>query len=487
MAKKSSILSEKVNLPPVAVPKGTLIGAHMSIAGGTWLAVERGAALGATVVQIFVKNNNRWEGKPLEADEGEKFQKARAAAGNPFCFAHNSYLINLGAPDEKLRLQSIDAMVDELQRCEALGLPGVVAHPGAHLGTGEEACVARIAKSLNVLFERTKNLKAQVWLENTAGQGSHIGCKFEHLRDIIAQTDPKERLGVCFDTCHSLAAGYDLRTEAAWNATWNEFDRVVGFKWLRAIHVNDSKKGLGSRVDRHEELGKGAVGGEAFRLLMNDPRFAKIPKALETPKGDEGELDWDNLRFLVDCIGKPVGAMGGPVAVEEKPAKGAAKKSGKAANDDDDAGEAPAPKAKTAKKPVVKKAEAKPVAKKTAAKSVAEKPVEKAASKAAAKSKPAAKANAKSVAKSAGKSPAKPVAKAAAKSAEKKPAAKAPKGKAGRCAPPPPIRPSPLPRRPAGRRGRPFAASSATRSCRSSPRGWRWRSLCCWASASSPS
>jgi deoxyribonuclease-4 len=426
MAKKTSVLSEKVDRAPIKVPKGVLIGAHLSIAGGTWLAVERGAALGATVVQIFVKNNNRWEGKPFEPDEAENFRKARAAAGNPFCFAHNSYLINLGAHDDRLRNQSIDAMVDELERCEALGIPGVVAHPGAHLGTGEEECVARIAASLNVLFERTKNLKAQVWLENTAGQGSHIGYKFEHLRDIIAQTKAKDRVGVCFDTAHALAAGYDLRDAAAWDATWKEFDRVVGFQWLRAIHVNDSKKGLGTRVDRHEELGKGELGGEAFRLLMNDPRFAKIPKALETPKGDDGAPDWDNMQFLVDCIGKPAGAMGGPQAIDPKahgaaPAKKAAKPAAKGA-------------AKPAAKPDAKKVA--PSAKATAAKSATKASSAKKTASAASDKKPGSKKPAASKATAAPK----PADKTADKKvAPKKPAAKAksaakpaPKAKAGR-------------------------------------------------------
>lgn len=303
MSKRASALTEKVGLPPVATPPGALIGAHLSIAGGTWRAPERGQALGCSAVQLFVKSNNRWEGKALGDDEGERFRQARAAAGNLFCFAHNSYLINMASPDLATWRRSIWAMEDEIVRCAALGLPGLVAHPGAGLGSSEAEGLQRVADALDAIFEKTPNAPVQVWLETTCGQGSNLGWRFEHLAEIIGRVGDKSRVGVCLDTCHVFAAGYDLRDAESWANLWREFDSVIGRDWLRAIHVNDSKRGLGSRVDRHEELGKGAIGPEAFRLLMRDPSLATIPKVIETPKGDAGERDWDNLKFLVDCLG----------------------------------------------------------------------------------------------------------------------------------------------------------------------------------------
>jgi len=301
MAKRGSIRTEKVGLPPVEVPKGVVVGAHMSIADGTWKAVERGRALGCTAVQLFVKNASRWEGKPLANDEGKRFDEARLAAGNPLCFAHNSYLINLAAPDETLYAKSIKAMVDELNRCATLGLPGLVAHPGAHLGTGEETGLNRVASALDMIFQETTGIGVQVWLETTAGQGSSLGFRFEHLSAILDRVSQKNRVGVCVDTCHLFAAGYDLRTSEAYRQTMLQFAEVVGFEWLRAVHVNDSKGGLGSRVDRHEHLGRGKLGRDAFCFLMRDERLAQIPKVLETPKGDTGEKDWENLELLLTC------------------------------------------------------------------------------------------------------------------------------------------------------------------------------------------
>lgn len=306
-------LPDDVLPPPLAIPPGVLIGAHMSIAGGTWRALERGHRLGMTAVQLFVKNNNRWEGKPLGDDEGERFRAAEAAAGRPVSFAHNCYLINLASPDATLRERSIEAMVDELERCAVLGIPGLVAHPGAHLGEGEATGIAKIAASLDATYERLRGRLAargisagaalpEVWLETTAGQGSSIGCRFEHLRDILAAAACERHLAVCLDTCHVFAAGYDLRDAVTYDAMWGVFERTVGRGRLRAIHVNDSKKGLGSRVDRHAHLGHGMIGAEAFGLLMRDARLAAIPKVLETPKGDESVEDWRNLALLLDGL-----------------------------------------------------------------------------------------------------------------------------------------------------------------------------------------
>jgi deoxyribonuclease-4 len=189
-------------------------------------------------------------------------------------------------------------MEDELARCQALGLPGLVAHPGSHGGAGEKAGLAMIADSLNSIFEKAPASPVEVWLENTAGQGTALGWRFEHLAEIVGRVDDQSRVGVCLDTCHAFAAGYDLRGADGWASMWREFDATVGRGRLRALHVNDSKKPLGSRVDRHEGLGEGEIGPEAFRLLMADESLAGIPKVLETPKGDAGELDWDNLGRL---------------------------------------------------------------------------------------------------------------------------------------------------------------------------------------------
>ncbi len=315
--------TELVDRPPVRIPAGVLIGAHLSIAGGTWRALERARHLGATAVQLFVKNNNRWKGKALGSDEGEKFRRARTEAGDPPAFAHSGYLINLASPDDALYQRSIDAMVDELERCAVLGLAGLVVHPGSPLDAGESFGLARIAAALDLVLDRdavhpvhvvhTVHNRSQysaglpkIWLETTAGQGRSVGWRFEHLAAIMerVRTDRRERLGVCLDTCHVFAAGYDLRTPRAYDETLREFDRVIGLGRLRAIHVNDSKGDLGSRIDRHEHIGRGRLGRGAFRLVMRDDRLAATPKVLETPKGPHGEKDWDNLRALIRCAKK---------------------------------------------------------------------------------------------------------------------------------------------------------------------------------------
>jgi deoxyribonuclease-4 len=289
-------------MPIVAAPKNSasdlLIGAHQSIAGGTPRAVERGLSAGCRVVQIFVKNNNRWVGKAIEEAEAREFRLAVRRAGFSHVAAHTAYLINLASPSLELRRQSIAALADEIRRCHALGIRDLVLHPGAHCGEGEPAGVARIAQSLDEAFLMTEATRVRVLLETAAGQGSCVSHRFEHLRDILGAVRHRRRLAVCFDTCHVHAAGYDLTSEEGYAETIAAFDRAVGLSRLAAIHVNDSKKARGSRVDRHEHIGKGAIGRRGFRNLMTDPRLAAIPKFLETPKDETLALDRKNLTTL---------------------------------------------------------------------------------------------------------------------------------------------------------------------------------------------
>ena len=275
-----------------------LIGAHQSIAGGTPRAIERGLNAGCRVVQIFVKNNNRWVGKTIEEAEAQEFRRAARRARFPHVIAHTSYLINLASPSRELRRQSIEALADEILRCHALGIQDLVLHPGAHCGDGESAGVAAIAAALDEAFGVTEETRVRVLLETAAGQGSCVGHRFEHLRDILGAVRNRRRLAVCFDTCHVHAAGYDLVSEKGYAETIAAFDRTVGLRRLAAIHVNDSKRERGSRVDRHEHIGKGSIGRKGFRNLMTDPRLSRVPKFLETPKDETLDLDRRNLATL---------------------------------------------------------------------------------------------------------------------------------------------------------------------------------------------
>ena len=292
-----------------AKPAGDLpalppLGAHMSIAGGTPKAIERALAVGSTAVQIFLKNNNQWRGKEITPAEAEAFRAGIAAGGLAPAVAHASYLINLGSPNPELREKSIAGMVDELERAALLGVPGVVMHPGAHMGEGEQKGLATIAGSLNAIFERTPGNPAQVYLETTAGQGSSLGHRFEHLAEIIELTEAGERLGVCLDTCHVFAAGYDIRTAAGVAETLKQFDEIIGLKRLKALHINDSKKPFASRLDRHEHIGQGLIGEAAFAALLADPRLRAIPFLLETAKGPdlaEDRMNLETLRRLAGC------------------------------------------------------------------------------------------------------------------------------------------------------------------------------------------
>jgi deoxyribonuclease-4 len=275
----------------------------MSIAGGFDQAAGRARQVEATALQVFVKSSNQWRAKPLEPGEGERFQAACRACGVRQVVAHASYLLNLCSTDPGLWQKSLEALRVELERCDELGIPGLVVHPGAHGGDGEEAGVARLVRALDRVHEDLPHGRARVLLETTAGQGSSVGHRFEHLGAVLKGVRHPERLGVCLDTCHVFAAGYDLRTAAACEATLAELDRAVGIGRLGAIHLNDSKKDLGSRVDRHEHIGQGFLGLEAFRLILNDPRLSHLPMVLETPKDEDLREDVENLGRLRALVG----------------------------------------------------------------------------------------------------------------------------------------------------------------------------------------
>jgi deoxyribonuclease IV len=282
-----------------------LFGAHMSIAGGCHEALRIAAEHYCETVQLFTKNSNQWIGKPLSEDDVTIFKQKLKRARLKFPTAHDSYLINLASPDDVLYRKSIEAFVDEVERAERLGLSSLVTHPGAHVGSGDEAGLKRVAEAIDETHRRCAGYQVKILLEATAGQGSTLGHRFEHLASIIAQVNDAKRLGVCVDTCHIFAAGYELAPAAKYEATWQEFDDLVGLKWLKLFHLNDSKKPLGSRVDRHEHLGKGHLGLEPFRLIVNDPRFRKHPMILETPKeeGDNDDMDTVNLGVLRALLG----------------------------------------------------------------------------------------------------------------------------------------------------------------------------------------
>ena len=277
-------------------------GAHMSISGGLHKAFGHGERAGCDTIQIFSKNQQQWRAKPLAEQDIALFKAERQRTGFGPIIVHDSYLINLASPSDELWEKSIAAFADELERCAALGIPYLVTHPGAHTGSGEAAGLAREAAALNRLLDAATGGDVMILLETTAGQGSCLGYRFEQLARLIELTSHAERLGVCVDTCHILAAGYDIRTAEACAATFEEFDRVVGLGRIKAFHLNDSQKELGSRVDRHSHIGAGCVGLEGFRAIVNDPRFAELPMILETPKGEDLAEDIENLAKLRELI-----------------------------------------------------------------------------------------------------------------------------------------------------------------------------------------
>jgi deoxyribonuclease-4 len=282
-----------------------LLGAHQSIAGGYYKAVEIARRNGCDCVQLFTKNNNQWRAKPIAPDEARRFRETLTALGVSHPLSHDSYLINLASPDGELWKKSVDAFVVELERAEMLGIPYVVTHPGSYTTSTERAGLARIIRALNEVHRRTKGMTAKCLLENTAGQGSNLGWRFEHLADILAAVRHPERMGgVCIDTCHLFAAGYAISTEKQFKATLRELDKIVGLDRVKAFHLNDSKAKFGSRVDRHAHIGRGEIGLEAFRVLVNDRRFRGTPMYLETPKGieDGRDLDLINLDVLRSLV-----------------------------------------------------------------------------------------------------------------------------------------------------------------------------------------
>jgi len=266
------------------------LGAHMSISGGLEKAVVRGQEVGCETMQIFTKNSNQWKAKPLTAVEVAVFREACQASGIGPVVAHSAYLINLAAPDEALYEKSIQAFLDELQRCELLGIPYLVVHPGAHMKAGEAQGLTRIAAAIDRIHRETSTRQAAIVLEVTAGQGTALAYKFEHFAALLEQVDAPDRLGFCLDTCHLLAAGYDFRTRKGYDQMMDAWEDLVGIERIRVIHLNDSKKELGSHVDRHEHIGQGYIGTKGFEFLLNDRRLAELPMVLETPKDDNADV-----------------------------------------------------------------------------------------------------------------------------------------------------------------------------------------------------
>jgi deoxyribonuclease-4 len=273
-------------------------GAHMPTSGGVWRGLERGRGLQCDVVQLFVKNNMQWFGRSYTPDELSKYANEFSASAFSCVFGHAGYLINLGAAPSPNRDNSLKSLLQEIQLATDLGLPFLVMHPGAHLGAGEAEGLKQIVAGLNEVFRATKNSPVRIALENTAGQGSCLGHQVKHLAEIFDRVEHPERLGVCLDTAHFFEAGYEISTPQGWDSALQEVDELIGFKQVSALHLNDSKTDLNSRVDRHAGIGQGKIGKEAFRHIVNDPRCAGLPGCLETPKSKDLHEDLENLAIL---------------------------------------------------------------------------------------------------------------------------------------------------------------------------------------------
>ena len=273
-----------------------LLGAHFSIAKGLHNALYEAQAYGCSALQIFTKNSSSWKERSLSQNEIDLFSQAIKHTGITAIASHTSYLINLATYEKKKYAMSCNALKHELVRSSLLGIPFVVLHPGAHMGKGENEGIRRIAAGINEVFGQTPGIQTRLLLETTAGQGSGLGHTFEQLGSIMDKVKNRDRLGVCLDTSHIFTAGYDIRTTTSYHKTINAFDAIIGLEHLYFIHLNDSKKDLGSRVDRHEHIGEGLIGLKAFELLMNDRRFRDIPKIIETPKEKEGK-DYDTVNL----------------------------------------------------------------------------------------------------------------------------------------------------------------------------------------------
>jgi len=281
-----------------------IFGAHESISGGVFTALERGKQATCDTIQIFNKGNNQWKAKKLEKEEVDKFFRAIEETGVTVSTSHTSYLINIASPDKKLAGISSSSLKEEMQRCNFLKIPNLVMHPGSHVGTGEEEGIKRISANLNKLLDELDNNNVVLLLETTAGQGSHLGYTFEQIAQMIEGVESKKHIGVCMDTCHIFAAGYAISDPKDYKATMKKFDDVIGLDKLRIIHMNDSMKEFGSKKDRHEHIGKGKIGIEAFRNIVNDARLKKVPLILETPKEEDLKDDIENLKVLRGLVKK---------------------------------------------------------------------------------------------------------------------------------------------------------------------------------------
>lgn len=277
-----------------------LLGAHMPTTGGLYRAITSGHEIGCTAVQLFTASPRQWRARPLSDEDISAFARAREETGIDTVISHDSYLINLAAPAEDILQRSREAFLEEMQRAEALNIPWVVTHMGSYLDSSEEEGLAVLGESVRRLLQQTEGMRVGIALETTAGQGTNLGYRFEHLARIIDMAGGSERVGVCFDTCHVFVAGYDIRTPEALSATLDEFDRVIGLERLKVIHVNDAKKSLGSRVDRHAHIGEGELGLETFRILLHEPRLAHVPVILETP--DPETMHPVNLQRLKELL-----------------------------------------------------------------------------------------------------------------------------------------------------------------------------------------
>ena len=274
-----------------------ILGAHMSIAGGVDKALERGRSISCEAVQIFTRNQLRWSSPALRDEEIRNFLELKVAFRA--VLAHASYLINLASPDEETNRKSVQALEEELRRCAILGIPALILHPGSHRGRGAERGIERIVEGARRVYTEARLHHVRLTLETTAGSGSNLGGSFEQLRDLLGALENADvPAGICFDTCHVFAAGYDLRNRNGYETTWERFDRVIGRKHLVALHLNDSVAELGSARDRHAHIGKGQIGLTGFRQLVQDPTLAQVPGILETPKGPEMREDVENLRLL---------------------------------------------------------------------------------------------------------------------------------------------------------------------------------------------
>ncbi|MDP3787941.1 MAG: deoxyribonuclease IV [Candidatus Chromulinivorax sp.] len=280
-----------------------LVGAHVSISGGFYKAIEEGTAIGCTAIQIFTKSNRQWGSKTITDHEAQQFIDAQNNSDIKVVVAHASYLINLGSTTPGVQEKSLKALVDEIKRCQQLQIPYLVLHPGTAEADSREASIKETGKLINQALEQTHDCTTTILVETMAGQGKSIGSTFEELAAILHQVTHKKRIGICFDTCHAFAAGYDFTTKENYNSLFKKFDDLIGLEYLKIFHVNDSKKEMGAHVDRHEDIGKGAIKLPAFEMIMNDHRFAKVSKILETPVTGDAILDYKrNLEMLVSLI-----------------------------------------------------------------------------------------------------------------------------------------------------------------------------------------